>query len=421
MVKLFCILNLIPFIIFSQDINFLNYFKAKANDYFQESVQIRRHLHQCPETCYHEKETSEFIAKYLTKLGLEVHKGIGKYGIKAVLKGNTSTPVIGIRADMDALPIEEKINLPFSSKNKGTMHACGHDAHMTNVLMAARLLSEVKDQLPGTVVFIFQPCEEGPPPGELTGADRMIKEGVLENPKIEAMLGLHVFPDLPIGTIGIRKGPIMANVASCYIKIFGKSSHGAYPHKGIDAIYAASSAVMQFQSLISRFRDPNEPAVLTIGKINGGVRLNVVADRVEMEGTIRTFSFELQDKIEKGMEKILKGLSYAYGIKYRFDFEKSAPYVKNDNQLTEFLTPIFREVLGDHNVLNVDPQTIAEDFAYYSHKIPSTFFFLGVGNHKDLKLHSPNFAVDEDTLKIAPVLFAYAAVTYIKKFRGSSK
>ena len=367
--------------------------------------------------CHLEKETSAFIARYLRELGLDVFTGIGGYGIKAILKGKKAEPVLAIRADMDALPIEEKTGLPFSSKNKGSMHACGHDAHMTNVLITARMLSEMKEKIPGTVVFIFQPCEEGAPPGKTGGAQAMINAGILENPHIDAILGLHVLPDLPVGAIGLCPGPIMANVASFYIKIFGKASHGAFPHQGVDAIYAASSAIMQFQSLISRFRDPNEPAVLSVGKIKGGVRLNVIAEEVELEGTVRTFSFEFQDRLSMGMEKILKGISYAYGTQYRFDFVKDAPFVKNDRPLTEFFIPVFKKILGEKNVQIVKPMTIAEDFSHYSHKIPALFFFLGVGGKS--ALHTPTFAVDEAVLKTGPVLFATAAIHYLTNFPGN--
>lgn len=392
--------------------DFTGYFKEKAASYHAEAVDLRRQLHRFPELCFQEKETSAFVAAYLKKLGLDVETGIAGYGIKAVLRGNREKPVFAVRADMDALPIAEKTGLSFLSRNKGVMHACGHDTHMTNVLMAAKLLAEVKDRIPGTVVFIFQPCEEGAPPGKKGGAESMIEAGVLENPRVERIIGLHVLPDLPVGTVGLCPGPIMANVASFYITIFGKSSHGAFPHQGVDAIYLAASAIMQFQSLISRFRDPTEPAVLTVGKIKGGVRLNVIADKVELEGTVRTFSFEFQDRISMGIEKILKGLSFAYGFQYRFDFRKDAPYVKNDPQLTRAMVPVFKKMLGDDKVVTVKPMTIAEDFSHYSHRIPALFFFLGVGGNA--ALHTPKFSVDEEILKVGPALFAAAAVSYLQ-------
>lgn len=395
-----------------RDFDFSGFFKQNAEKYFQEAVQIRRRLHQIPELCFQEKETSRFVSRYLEDLGLDVSTGIGGYGIKAVLTGYKAAPVIAIRADMDALPIEEKTGLPFASQNSGAMHACGHDAHMTNVLIAARMLSEIKEQIPGVIVFIFQPCEEGAPPGQKGGAEAMIQAGVLENPHIDAIFALHVLPDLPVGAIGICAGPIMANVASFYIKIFGKAAHGAFPHQGIDAIYVAAAAIMQFQSLVSRFHDPAQTAVLTVGKINGGVRLNVIAEEVELQGTVRTFSFAVQDEIAAGIEKILKGLAIACGIKYRFDFTKDAPYVKNDPALTESSIALFKKELGEQNVHIVKPMTIAEDFSHYSHKIPAVFFFLGVGGQSPL--HSSTFSVDEQVFRIAPALFASAAVHYLK-------
>jgi len=282
------------------------FFREQANAYYQEAVKIRRQLHQIPELCNQERKTAEFIANYLRKLGLKVEGGIAGTGMKAVLQGNRKSPVIGIRADMDALPITETTGFKFQSQNKGVMHACGHDAHMTNVLITAKILSEIKDHLPGTVVFIFQPCEEGGAPKQKpSGAAQLIVEGVLQNPKIDMMLGLHVMPGYPAGEVAFREGAIMANVATLSITVEGKASHGAYPHQGIDAIFASSLAIIQFQSLISRFRDPNDPAVLSIGKINGGVRFNVIADWVKMAATVRTFSDKTETGIQTGTEKIL--------------------------------------------------------------------------------------------------------------------
>ncbi len=396
------------------DVEVIKQIRQKAEQYHHQALKLRRHLHQCPELCFQEKETSEFIATFLEKLGLKVQTGIAGTGIKAILRGTRKKPVLAIRADMDALPITEQTDFPYASRNPGNMHACGHDAHMTNVLITAKILSDLRDRIPGTIVFIFQPCEEGPPPNQPGGAQAMIQANVLENPLVNAILGLHVLPGIPVGSIGIRTGPIMANVASFYVDILGKAGHGAFPHQGIDAIYVASSAIQQFQSLISRFRDPKEPAVLSVGKIKGGVRLNVIAEKVELEGTVRTFSFELQDKIAEGIEKILKGLAVAYGITYRFTFSKDAPFVNNDPELTEFFIPVFEKILGKNQVQKVKPLSIAEDFSYYSHQIPAVFFFLGTGDTSPL--HTPTFSVDEKILKIGPMLFAGAAIAYLEGF-----
>ncbi len=386
--------------------------KEKSNAYFKEAVRVRNHLHQYPEICYMEEQTARFIADYLKAMGLKVTTNIGgKRGIKAVLKGTKDSPVVGIRADMDALPIPEATGLEWTSKHEGVMHACGHDIHMTNGLMAARYLSDLKDRLPGTVVFIFQPCEEGTNDGSPAGASMLADAGILENPNIDAMFGLHVMPGFPLGSAAFREGPIMANVATVKIAILGKSSHGALPHEGIDAVYAASMAVVQFQSLISRIKDPSEKAVLSIGKINGGVRMNVIADRVDMEGTVRTFSFETEKSIEEGIEKVLKGLKVSLGIDYEYAFLRGSKYVKNDTTLTAMTADVFRKVIGEKNVLTTEPMTVAEDFSVYSHKIPSFFFFLGTGGGT---LHHPEFAPDEEILRYGGLLLSSAAMNYLE-------
>jgi amidohydrolase len=391
-------------------------FMDKAAGMFAESVQLRRQLHRMPELCFQEKETSAFVAAYLNKLGLEVSTGIAGTGIKAVLRGGRPGPVVGLRADMDALPIEEATGLPFASQRPGRMHACGHDAHMTHVLAAAKLLALERQRLAGTVVFIFQPCEEGAPKKETGGAERLIAAGILENPCIDALFGLHVLPDLPAGKIALRPGAIMANVAWIYVRIQGKAAHGAFPHQGVDAIFAAAQAVNQFQALISRYKDPGEKAVLTIGKINGGVRSNVIAESVDMEGTVRTFSDELEGRIRLGMENILRGLEISLGVKASLEFDKVNPAVMNDAGLHDLVLPVFRRALGEANVLAAEPLTIGEDFSLYSRRLPSLFFFLGsgVGN----PLHSPAFTVDEDILKVAPALLAAAAFTYLETKAG---
>jgi amidohydrolase len=391
------------------------FFQKRASEIFPESVQLRRQLHQIPELCFQEKKTAAFLADYLKKLHLEVTGGIAGTGIKAVLRGGLPGPVIGLRADMDALPIQETTGLSFASRQPGQMHACGHDVHMTNLLVCARLLSEIRTQVPGTVVFIFQPCEEGAPKKEKGGAERLIEAGILENPRLDALLALHVMPDLPAGQVSLRPGPIMANVAWVYIHIQGKASHGAFPHQGIDAIVAAAEAISQFQTLISRSKDPGEKAVLSIGKINGGVRSNVIADTVDMEGTVRTFSEKQENRIRSGMENILRGLETAFGVKTRLDFEKVNPFVNNDRALHDLFLPVFEKILGRENVQVAEPLTIGEDFALYSRHVPSLLFFLGSAGGS--ALHTPTFNVEEDILKAAPVLLASAACAYLEQGR----
>ncbi|MGQ9618938.1 MAG: M20 metallopeptidase family protein [Candidatus Aminicenantia bacterium] len=418
--KRIILLVLIPFFIselFAEK-DILEIVKKKSLEFYPEAVKLRRELHQMPEPCFQEKETSQYIIKYLEKLGLEIKKGIAGTGVKAILKGRSSTPVVGIRADMDALPIKESTGLPFSSKNEGYMHACAHDAHMTNVLISAKILSRLREQIQGTIVFIFQPCEEGSPKGK-SGAHVMIEEGVLDNPKIDAMLGLHVMPDFPAGSVALRPGPLMANVASFEILIKGKSSHGALPHQGIDAIYVSAIAIVQFQAIISRLKDPGEKAVLSVGVIKGGTASNVIADRVELLGTVRTFSFDLENSIEKKMRDLLQGLALTYGIDFEFKFNRVARFVKNDPILTEIIADSFREVIGEKNVITSEPLTIAEDFSAYSHTIPSVFFFLGTGTEE--KLHSPEFTINEEILKRGSLLLCTGAIKTLSYLKTHKK
>jgi len=392
--------------------------KEKALKLYPEAVKIRRYLHENPELGNREQNTTKYIIQYLKALGLEVNSNGETYGVKAVLRGKGNGPVIGIRADMDALPIEEKNDIPFKSKNKGVMHACGHDMHMSNLLIAAKIASEMKEHLKGTLVFIFQPCEEGPPPGEKGGASRMISDGVLENPHIDAMLGLHIDPELECGKIGVKDGPLMANVDSLYIDITGKNAHGAHPHKGIDAVYFASLAVVEFQGLISRMRNPVEPAVLTIGIIEGGERRNVIAGKVHMEGTVRTFSDRTRDLLKSKIEGILQSFKTLYGTDYTFSFINEAPLLANDSALFRKVLAALSHVIPKEQIVTEEPQTIAEDFAYFSQKVPSFFFFLGVGNREKGQtggLHTPTLMVDEEALKTAPVLLLESAFELVNQ------
>jgi amidohydrolase len=410
-IKIVVLLLWASYLIWPSNFDYHEYLKEQTRQYFPEAVKIRRHLHQFPELCYQEKKTSRFVAEYLKKLGLEVHTNIAGTGLKAILRGYRESPIVGIRADLDALPIMEKTGLPFESKSKGIMHACGQDIHMTNVLISAKILSKMRKRLPGSIVFVFQPCEEGTTDGKPSGASQMVKEGVLNNPRIDVMFGLHILPDIPVGKVALRSGPLMANVDSVFITIQGKSSHGAFPHQGIDAIYAASCAIIQFQSLISRQKNPNEQAVLSIGKLKGGVRLNVIAEKVEMEGTVRTFSFKTQNLIKNGIENILKGLSLSQGINFDYNYIKGTKYVKNDPELTQWAWSLLEKILGKPNLIQSEPLTIGEDFANYSHKIPSLFFFLGAGGKG--KLHTPILDPDEKILNFGPLLLSSLAVEYM--------
>jgi amidohydrolase len=381
-------------------------------------VELRHHLHRMPEPCFNEVETSRFVRQYLEELGFKEISILAKTGIKAVLNPGKPGPVVAVRTDLDALPIEEQSIAPHPSEKPGYMHACGHDIHMANFLVCARMLSQVRDEITGQVVLIAQPCEEGTPDGSPSGAQRMVDEGVLQSPKVDAVIGLHVMPGVPLGSVAFRSGPLMASVSSLFITIRGKASHGALPHQGIDAIFAAAQAITQFQSLVSRLRDPIDPAVLTIGTIHGGVRMNVIADEVRMEGTLRSFTDETETVIKQGVESILAGLKGTYGIDYDCRFSSMSRFVNNDAGFNRLAIDAFGRLLGPEAVLEAKPMTIAEDFAVYSHRVPSLFYFLGAGQTSPL--HSSTFFPNDDILMTGPVTLAWLAVNIVEKLSQES-
>lgn len=366
----------------------------------EDIIKIRRFLHMNPELSYQEFQTSKLVASKLLALGLEVKTGIAKTGVTALLSGSQQGFTVALRADMDALPIQELTDVPYRSLNPGVMHSCGHDLHTAIALGTAMVLHGLKQKIKGNIKFIFQPAEEGPPPGEEAGAKQMIKEGALENPPVGAIFALHVCPE-KLGKIFFSSGPIMANADGFTIVIKGKSVHAARPHEGIDAIVLASQVVLGIQSIISRTIDPSDPAVITVGKIKGGKRSNIIADEVLLEGTIRTFSAANREKIPSLIENIVKGITHSYGADYIFTYEKGIPSVYNHPELAKIMLPTLINLMGENNVKKTKPQMVAEDFSYYCQKIPGFFFFLGVKN-PDLEtmapLHSPYFNPDERSL-----------------------
>jgi len=381
-------------------------------------ISIRRQIHQNPELSNREFETSKLVAEYLKKLGLEVKTGIAHTGVVGLLKGTQSGPTVALRADMDALPIQELNDIPYKSKKKGIMHACGHDVHTTIALGVASVLSKMKDEIKGNIKFIFQPAEEGAPPGEEGGASLMIKEGVLENPKVNAIFGLHVFPLLNTGTIGYKPEAFMAQSNRFEIEIIGKNAHGATPHLGIDAIVIACEVVLALQTIPSRLIDAREPVVLSVGVIEGGNRFNIIADRVKLIGTVRVFSTEINKKVRAKIEKIIKGITESYGASYRFQYREGAPPVYNDPSLVKESLPIMKKIVGSRNVILLKPQMVAEDFSYYGQKIPSFFYFLGVRNEKKgitHMLHTPYFNVDEECIPLGVKLMSYLLLNYLEK------
>ena len=365
-----------------------------------EIIGLRRQLHMNPELGNREVKTAELLSSKLRSLGLEVKTGVAGTGVVGLLRGGSEGPTIAVRADMDALPIEEQTGLEYQSRNKGVMHACGHDVHMSVVLGTAYVLSGLRDRLQGNIKFIFQPAEEGPPAGEEGGASLMIKENVLEDPTVKAIFGFHVWPDTA-GDVFFTEGPIMANSDWFEVTLIGTNAHGARPHEGVDAVVLAAEAVLALQSVISRGIDPTDPAVLTIGRINGGARSNIIADRVVLEGTVRTLSEGNRARIPRLMESLVKNIASAHGGEYAFSYEQRLPAVINHPDLARLMLPTIRNLLGESRVHGVKPQFVSEDFAYYGRTVPGFFFFLGVNNpaaSEVYPLHSPKFSPDERTI-----------------------
>ncbi len=394
-------------------------------------VGWRRDFHEHPELGNREVRTSKIIADELRKLGFEVTTGVAHTGVVGVLKGGKPGPVVALRSDMDALPVAEQVNLPFASKAKaqwmgqevGVMHACGHDNHMAILLGAATVLAKMRAQLPGTVKVIFQPAEEGPPAGEQGGAEMMTQEGVLTNPKVDAVFGLHVFP-FPAGTITYRSGPLMASADSFLIKIKGKQTHGAVPWQGIDPIVIGSEVVMGLQTIISRTVNITEaPAVVTVGRFTGGNRSNIVPESVELEGTIRAFDEGVRKDIQKRVKDIATKFAEAAGATATVEFGLGYPVTVNDPALTERMVPTLRRVVGAENVRVGALTGTAEDFSYFQQKVPGLFVFLGVTPRdqdytKAAMNHSPLFFADESALPIGVKVMSSLAIDYLM---GSQK
>lgn len=367
-----------------------------------EIVKIRRFIHMNPELGNREFETARLISAKLEPLGFEVRTGVAKTGVVAVLRGSQPGPAVAVRADMDALPVQETTNLPFKSLNPGVMHACGHDVHSSVVLGTALVLNSLKDKLKGTVTFLFQPAEEGAPEGEEGGADLMIKEGALDNPSVGAVFGFHVWPE-NVGTVLVAAGNVTAASDTFTITVKGKSAHAARPHEGVDAVVIAAEIVTALQTVVSRASDPTDPAVLTIGTINGGARRNIIAERVVLEGTVRTLSETNRKKIPVLMESIVRNITGMYGADCQFEYKEALPSVFNNPELAAAMAPTLIKLLGKDKTLEWKPQMIAEDFAYLARKAPGFYFFLGVKSPAQATaapLHSPNFNPDERSIPL---------------------
>ncbi|MDN5362491.1 MAG: hypothetical protein PWP70_1538 [Moorella sp. (in: firmicutes)] len=387
--------------------------RAAAEVLKPQLVAWRRRLHQCPELSFEERETAALVAGVLRELGLQVRSGIGGTGVVGVLAGTGDGPGVALRADMDALPLQEDTGEEFASRYPGRMHGCGHDAHMALVLGAAALLAERRQELPGPVVFIFQPGEEMPP----GGARLMLEAGVLDDPPVKAAFGLHVTAYLPVGTVGVRSGAIMASADNFTIKIKGRTSHGASPHLGADAIVAAAQAVLALQTIVARRLDPVQPAVLTVGTIHGGEKENIVAGQVTMTGTTRALNNVIRKQMEDSMRQVLAGVAAASGTAIDMDYLRGYPPLINDEGLTDLFRRVAGAVLGPDKVLELaTPSLGAEDFARYAEKVPAVYFNLGaaIPGVEPHPWHHPQFNINEDCLPIGAGLLASLAVETLR-------
>jgi len=402
---------------------------SKADRLEQQVIEWRRHFHEYPELSNREFETAEKVAQHLSDLGLNVKTGVAHTGVVGILETGRPGPTIGLRADMDALPVVERVDVPFASEVKteylgeevGVMHACGHDTHVAMLMGAAQILTEMKDDLQGTIVFIFQPAEEGAPPGEEGGAELMVKEGVMKDPKVDAVFGLHINSQTEVGKIRYKPGGTMAAADRFVIKVNGAQTHGSQPWGGVDPIAVSANIIQGLQQIISRQTElTKEAAVISVGKIKGGVRNNIIPEEVEMIGTIRTLNTDMQDKIHADIERTATKIAEASGATAEVDIQRGYPVTYNDPELTADMLPTLQRIAGNENVVLSNAVTGAEDFSYYAMEAPGLFLFLG-GMPKDKSPreaaphHTPDFYIDESGMKLGVRALVHLTVDYMSK------
>ncbi|MFT5959651.1 MAG: amidohydrolase [Polaribacter sp.] len=380
-----------------------------SNDIEGKVIEWRRYLHENPELSNREFNTAKYIAKHLISLGIEVQEGVAKTGVVGLLKGDIPGRVVALRADMDALPVTERNDLPFKSlvtseyngKKTGVMHACGHDTHVAILMGAAEVLSKMKSEIKGTVKFIFQPAEEGAPKGEEGGAELMVKENVLKNPDVDAIFGLHINSATDVGTLKYKSGGIMAAAQTFEVNIKGKQAHGSRPWSGVDPILTAASIIQGLQTIISREAElTKEGAVITVGMINAGIRSNIIPESAKLVGTIRTLDYDMQKFINDRMKEMVPAIAKVHRAEATIEISKGLPITYNHIELTAKMLPTLQRIAGIEKVVNISAITGAEDFSFYQQEIPGLYFFLG-GKSLDIKPedasghHTPDFVIDE--------------------------
>lgn len=393
-------------------------------------VELRHRLHLNPELSNRESQTAELVAAHLKALGLEPRTGVAKTGVVALLKGGKPGPLIAVRADMDALPVTEQTDLPFKSTKKdtflgqevGVAHACGHDVHTSSLLGVASVLSAVRQDLAGSILFIFQPAEEGPPPGESGGAALMLDEGAFNTGKPVAVFALHSFPDLPVGQVGFNPGPTMAAVDQFRVKVKGKQAHGAYPHLSVDPVVMAAEAILAFQTIHSRNVPALQPSVLTVGIVRGGERFNIIPGEVHLEGTVRTYSEDVRNLVERRMREILEGVAKMGGGSYEMEYTRNAPATVNDPELARRVQPLLERIVGPENLKIVEPSMAGEDFAYFANQTPGFFFRLGVvaPGTESGGLHTPTFRADDTSVAAGIRVMSRLLADYLSSYGTQS-
>lgn len=389
--------------------------KSLSQEYSSQVVNIRQHLHANPELSYQEFNTVKFVAEQLSSFGIEEIKNIADTGLVAEIKGrNPESKTIALRADMDALPIQEQNDVPYKSRNPGVMHACGHDVHTSSLLGTAKILHTLKNEFEGTVRLLFQPGEEKNP----GGASYMIRDGALKNPQPSTIIGQHVFPLLPVGKVGFREGMYMASADEIYLRVIGKGGHGASPELAIDPVVIASHIIIALQQIISRNASPKQPTVLTFGRIRGDGATNIIPGEVTIAGTFRALNEEWRESGLAKIKKMAESLAEGMGGKCEVDISRGYPYLENNPDVTKRIRQSAIEYVGEENVVDLDISLGAEDFAYYSQVIPASFYRIGTRNEaKGITsyVHTPTFNIDEDALTISTGLMAWMAVTELKR------
>jgi len=403
-----------------------------ADAMLPKAIEWRHHLHQYPELSNREFKTAAFVEAHLRKLGLEVHTQVAHTGVVGILRGDKPGPVIALRADMDGLPVKERVDLPYASKERGVyvgdsvdvMHACGHDMHVSILMSAANILTSMKSSLSGTIVFIFQPSEEQAPPGEEGGAELMVKEGVLDNPKAEVIFGLHMSSSLEVGKIRYKPGSALAAVNSFEMTVHGKQTHGSAPWLGVDPIVTSAQIIMGLQTIVSRQMElTKEPVVISVGKITGGVRSNIIPEEVKMVGTIRTLDTAMQRIVHEKIRNTAVNIAESMGATVDITIDKGYPVTYNDLELTRKMLPtIFEAAGGEQNVILMKPSTGAEDFSFFAREIPGLFIFLGgmkpgMNSAEAPPHHTPDFRVEDEAMPLGIKTMCYLALDYMDAAR----